>query len=103
MSDYPHIPFPQPALSFHQRPKQKQESDDHDHDRKRRKKPTRWKSWLYHATFGFWIALIIVLLGGSAWGLSEQAIRGGPTRWNIFLILAAYVALVSLVSVICCL
>jgi hypothetical protein len=35
--------------------------------------------------------------------LSEQAIRGGPTRWNIFLILAAYVALVSLASIICCL
>lgn len=38
--------------------------------------------------------MITVLLGGSAWGLSEQALRGGGTRWNIFLILAAYVALV---------
>ena len=36
-----------------------------------------------------------MLLAGSAFALSQQALRGGPTRWNVFLIIAAYVALVS--------
>lgn len=54
----------------------------------------RWRSWLYQSTFAFFILLIAVLLAGSAWALSQQALRGGPTRWNVFLIIAAYVALV---------
>jgi hypothetical protein len=90
MSDYPtHDLFPHLTMpNFFKR-------DNNNHTRTRESRfRWRWKSWLYQSTFGFFILLIVVLLGGSAWGLSQQALRGGPTRWNVFLIIAAYVALV---------
>ena len=95
MSDYPShhhtIPFPFPSIHFFRNKNRDRERQTSKHTKSKR---WNWRGWLYQTTFGFWIALITVLLGGSAWGLSEQALRGGGTRWNIFLILAAYVALV---------
>jgi hypothetical protein len=105
MSDYPtHQIFPLPSLFLKSRRKEPSTSEPHyepkikdrakEKEKEKEKRPIPWRSWLYQSTFVFWIALIIVLLGGSAWGLSEQALRAGRTRWNIFLILAAYVFLV---------
>ena len=65
--------------------------------RKRRKK-IRWGSVAYQLSFSFFILLISVLLAGSGWGLSEQALRGGAERLNIFIVLAAYVFFVSPLS-----
>jgi hypothetical protein len=46
------------------------------------------------------ILIIASLLVGSAYGLGEQALRtGGQRRWNLFVLVAAYVAL-ALVSII---
>lgn len=61
----------------------------------RRRKKIRWGAVLYQISFSFFILLIVVLLAGSGWGLSEQALRGGRTRFNIFIILAAYVFMVG--------
>lgn len=109
MSDYPtHHPFPHfnmpnpfksPRHHNHNHNRNRNFNRDRDHDNDSRYRyQFRWRSWLYQSTFGFFILLIIVLLAGSAWALSQQALRGGPTRWNVFLIIAAYVALVCLLS-----
>lgn len=67
---------------------------------KKKEKPPRrkirWGSIAYQLSFSFFILLISVLLAGSGWGLSEQALRGGAERLNIFIVLAAYVFFVSL-------
>ena len=91
MSDYPtHHLFPHLAMS---RPFTFKRNPDDPRPQGSRYQ-WRWRSWLYQITFGFFVLLIAVLLAGSAFALSQQALRGGPTRWNVFLIIAAYVALV---------
>lgn len=53
-------------------------------------------SALYHASFTIFILILAALLTGSAWGLGEQAWRTDhQRRWNMFAMIAAYVALVS--------
>lgn len=65
--------------------------------RKRRSALKTFYSVLYHTTFYFFILITAALLVGSAYGLGEQALRtGGQRRWNLFVLSAAYVALVSL-------
>lgn len=63
--------------------------------RERGRRKIRWGSIAYQLSFSFFILLISVLLAGSGWGLSEQALRGGRERLNIFIVLAAYVFFVS--------
>jgi hypothetical protein len=64
-------------------------------------KPTRRRrrrigSYLYHASFGLFLLILGALLVGSAWGLGEQAWRTDhQRRWNMFALIAAYIALVS--------
>ena len=62
---------------------------------KKERRKIRWGSVAYQLSFSFFILLISVLLAGSGWGLSEQALRGGRERLNIFIVLAAYVFFVS--------
>jgi len=54
-----------------------------------------WQSTLYQLSFTFFILLIAALLVASAWGIGEQALRtaGGQKKWNIVVLVAAYVAL----------
>ncbi|ORX35570.1 hypothetical protein BD324DRAFT_630699 [Kockovaella imperatae] len=52
------------------------------------------QSILYQSSFYFFILVIAALLVGSAWGLGEQAWKTGDARrWNIAILVAAYVAL----------
>jgi len=100
MSDYPtHHPFPHINMPtvFNLNRSRNRNRNNNEPVRESRYQ-FRWRSWLYQSTFGFFILLIVVLLAGSAWALSQQALRGGPTRWNVFLIIAAYVALVCVLS-----
>lgn len=63
--------------------------------RKRRSALKTFYSVLYHTTFYFFILITAALLVGSAYGLGEQALRtGGQRKWNLFVLSAAYVALV---------
>lgn len=56
----------------------------------------RLQSVLYHFSFTFFLILLATLLVGSAWGLSEQAWRTDhQRRWNMFALIAAYVAIVG--------
>ena len=70
----------------------------------RRKRQSALKtlySSLYHATFALFILIVASLLVGSAYGLGQQAVRtGGQRRWNLFVLIAAYVALVGLVVIL---
>lgn len=66
--------------------------------RRGKRRKIRWGSVAYQLSFSFFILLISVLLAGSGWGLSEQALRGGAERLNIFIVLAAYVFFVSAFS-----
>ena len=68
--------------------------------KRRRSALSAFLSFLYHSTFYLFILIIASLLVGSAYGLGEQALRtGGQRRWNLFVLVAAYVAL-ALVSII---
>lgn len=61
-----------------------------------RSRRRRLTSALYHASFTVFLLLLAALLVGSAWGLGEQAWRTDhQRRWNMFALIAAYVALVS--------
>ncbi|WRT68131.1 uncharacterized protein IL334_005106 [Kwoniella shivajii] len=89
--------YPSTARSPHDRP---------NADARRRKKhrftPTLrvFSSFLYHTSFYLCILVIAVLLVGTAWGLGEQAWRtGGQRRWNIVILVAAYVVL-GIISVL---
>ena len=60
----------------------------------RRASPVR--SALYQASFALIVIITAVVLVASAWGLGEQAWRsGGQRRWNIVMVVGAYVAIVS--------
>jgi len=56
---------------------------------------SRLQSILYLSSFYIFIILIAALLVASAWGLGEQAWHsGGHRRWDIVILVAAYIALV---------
>ncbi|KAK1923952.1 hypothetical protein DB88DRAFT_258962 [Papiliotrema laurentii] len=72
----------------------------HKPKKRRRSALKIFYSVLYQFTFYFFIILIGSLLIGSAYGLGQQAVRtGGQRRWNMFVLVAAYVAL-ALVSIV---
>ena len=53
-------------------------------------------SILYQTSFYFFIVVIAALLVGSVWGLGDQAWKTADARrWNIVILVAAYLALVS--------
>ncbi|WVW84336.1 hypothetical protein I302_106370 [Kwoniella bestiolae CBS 10118] len=57
-------------------------------------------SFLYHASFYLFILITAALLVASAFSIGEQAWRnGGQRKWNIFVMVAAYVAL-GIISVL---
>ncbi|OCF74427.1 hypothetical protein I204_04802 [Kwoniella mangroviensis CBS 8886] len=93
----PHTPntYPPPART--------RQNTQHQRSRKRRRfLPTAkgFLSFLYHTSFYLFILIIAALLVGSAWSIGEQAWRnGGQRKWNIFVMVAAYVAL-GIISVL---
>nr|XP_018262665.1 uncharacterized protein I303_04144 [Kwoniella dejecticola CBS 10117]OBR84823.1 hypothetical protein I303_04144 [Kwoniella dejecticola CBS 10117] len=95
----PHLaiypPKPQPRPDDHTTSKSKSKSK-RKRNSARRCVPTLrgFRSFLYHTSFYLFILIIAVLLVASAWGIGEQAIRNsGQRNWNIFVLVAAYVAL----------
>jgi hypothetical protein len=59
----------------------------------RRYSPVR--SGLYQTSFALVVLITAVVLTSSAWGFGEQAWRsGGQKRWNIVIVVGAYVAIV---------
>jgi len=68
--------------------------------KKRRRSPLRvFQSAVYHTTFYLFIIIVGCLVVGSAYGLGEQAVQsGGQSRFNLFVMVAAYVVVVSSLS-----
>ncbi|KAL7420822.1 hypothetical protein Q5752_004775 [Cryptotrichosporon argae] len=57
-------------------------------------------SFLYHTTFYLFVLVIAVLLVASVAGLIVQAwLSGGNRRWNIFVVVAAYVIVAAIAIV----
>lgn len=83
----------------------KQKELEHSVNRSRRQRfnshPHRtraqlWGSVLYHISFYLFLLIVAVILAGAAWALGEQAWRkGGLRRWNLIIIVAAYIILVG--------
>jgi hypothetical protein len=87
-----------PLPPAHHPSRQSYQTSPIPHKPKKRRRPALkiFYSVLYQFTFYFFIILIGSLLIGSAYGLGQQAVRtGGQRRWNMFVLVAAYVALVS--------
>jgi hypothetical protein len=92
----PAPPFPEPSLAHlpHSRPSPKSRTNT---TTARNVPWARLQSILYLSSFYIFILVISVLLVASALGLGEQAWHtGGERRWDIVILVAAYIALVRL-------
>jgi len=68
-------------------------------ENRRRSHLRNFQSALYHTTFYLFIFIVAALVVGSAYGLGEQAVQsGGQSRFNLFVMVAAYVTVVSVAA-----